>query len=203
MSKIELHLENCLQILKEMPDKSIDAILTDPPYGINIIRGGGRGINGWRKYSDSGWDRIRPERTIFEEILRVGKKIIIWGGNYFTDYLPPSSQWLIWDKGQRNFSLADCEMAWSSQNKAARIFTFPRAKMRKEGGLHPTQKPIELMKWCLEFVSKPEDTILDPFMGSGTTGIACIETGRNFIGIEIDSGYFEIAKERLSAALST
>jgi DNA modification methylase len=124
---------------------------------------------------------------------------IIWGGNYFTDYLPPSMQWLVWDKGQRNFSLADCEFAWSSQQKAARIINYARGRAVRDGKEHPTQKPVEVMEWCLGFLPDAR-TILDPFMGSGTTGVACAKLGRSFIGIEIDPGYFDIACRRIEDA---
>lgn len=123
---------------------------------------------------------------------------IIWGGNYFTDVLPPTMRWLVWDKGQRNFSLADCEFAWTNQWKAARIFDYARAKAMKDGKEHPTQKPVELMAWCLTFVPDAK-LILDPFMGSGTTGVACLKAGRQFIGIEREPAYFDVACRRLEA----
>ena len=197
---VELHLGDCLDIMRNIPDKSIDAVITDPPYGIDHIHAGGRSSNnGWSEALYSGnWDKERPRKEYFDEIIRVSKTTIIWGGNYFSDYLPPKMRWLVWDKGQRNFSLADFEMAWTNQNKASRIFEYSRALANKQGKVHPTQKPTELMKWCIEFVEG--DTILDPFMGSGTTGVACVQTGRNFIGIEIDEGYFKIAEKRIHDA---
>lgn len=135
----------------------------------------------------------------FEQMTHYSKDQIIWGGNYFTDYLPPTMQWLVWDKGQRDFSLADCEFAWSSQEKASRIFDYPRSRALQDGKEHPTQKPLALMKWCLEFLPKAE-TVLDPFMGSGTTGVACVKLGRKFIGIELDPKYFDIACRRIEEA---
>jgi site-specific DNA-methyltransferase (adenine-specific) len=133
-------------------------------------------------------------------MLQLSKTVVIWGGNYFTDYLPPSSQWLVWDKGQRDFSLADCELAWCSQPKAARVLTYARAAALQENGLHPTQKPIEVMRWCIRLTTCPGDTILDPFMGSGTTGVACRMEGRKFIGVEIDPHYYAIAEKRIANA---
>jgi DNA modification methylase len=191
---------DCLQFMKTMEAGSVDAVITDPPYGINYINGGGHNIkNGWRDFrSDGDWDKTRPSKEMFDEIMRIGKTVIIWGGNYFTDYVPPSSCWLVWDKGQREFSLADGEMAWCNQDKAMRIFTYSRAAMKKENGYHPTQKPIALMKWCIAF--SKADTIFDPFMGSGTTGVACMQLGRKFIGIEIEPKYFDIACERIENA---
>jgi DNA modification methylase len=197
LSNISLYLDDCLNIMKDIPDNSIDLVCTDPPYVIKIIGGGGRGINGWKDFRDQGaWDKIRPSKNIFDAIFRVSKNQVIWGGNYFTDILPPSQQWFIWNKGQRNFSLADAEIAWSSQNKAIRIFDFHRSKMRSQRRDHPTQKPIELMEWCiLKF--KNVKTVLDPFMGSGSTGIACKKLGIDFIGIEINEKYFNIAKDAI------
>lgn len=192
---------DCLETLPTLPDKSVDAVITDPPYGINFINGGGRNPkNGWRTFYDNegDWDKWRPTKEYFDEILRVAKTVIIWGGNYFTDFLPPSQQWLIWDKGQRDFSLADGEMAWSSQNKAMRIYTFSRGAMQKERVNHPTQKPVALMKWCIE-IAKAK-TILDPFMGSGSTGVAAVELGCDFIGIEKEPKYFAIAEKRIKEA---
>ena len=121
------------------------------------------------------------------------------GGNYFTDLLPPSMRWLVWDKGQRNFSLADCEFAWSSQQAAARVLTLPRSEALQDGKEHPTQKPVRLMAWCLGLVPDAK-TVCDPFMGSGTTGVACVRLGRQFIGIEREERYFEIACRRIEQA---
>lgn len=200
---LTLYLGDCVEVMREMPDTSIDAIITDPPYGINATHAGGRGMNGWTKYNTSAWDKERPSKEVFEELLRIGRKVLIWGGNYFTDYLPPSMQWLVWDKGQRNFSLADCELAWSSGRHAARVFTYPRALANREHKYHPTQKPVALMKWCMDMLNIPEGaTILDPFTGSGTTAIACIKTNRQFIGIEISEEYCELSAKRIEAAFA-
>lgn len=202
MADVQLIHGDCLDVLKTLDAGSIDAVVTDPPYGINFINGGGRSQKaGWRDArGDGDWDKYRPSKEIFDEILRIGRKVIVWGGNYFTDYLPPSMQWLVWDKCQRDFSLADCELAWSNQDRAARVFSFPRGAMQSERVNHPTQKPVSLMKWCIELVTQPGDTILDPFMGSGTTGVAAVKTGRRFIGCEIDPTYFAIAEKRIAEA---
>ena len=199
---VSLYLGDCLEYMKTMTDKSVDAVITDPPYGINYINGGGRNPkNGWRDFrADGNWDTWKPTKEYFDEMRRIAKTVIVWGGNYFSDSLPPSQQWLMWDKGQRDFSLADGELAWSSQNKAVRIFSYPRSAMLKENGYHPTQKPIALMRWCIDEIAAANGTIFDPFMGSGTTGVACMQLGRNFIGCEIDPKYFEIAKKRIAQA---
>ena len=180
---------------------SVDLVLTDPPYGIDYGRAGRfSASHRWGQWRENvAWDIERPDRAIFDAMRACSQDQIIWGGNYFTDFLPPTMQWLVWDKGQRDFSLADCEFAWGSQNKAARIFNYARGKAVKDGKEHPTQKPIQLMQWCLEFFPKAK-TILDPFMGSGTTGVACVNLGRSFIGIEREPTYFDIACRRIEEA---
>ena len=203
MTDVKLYLGDCLEVMRGMPDKSVDAVITDPPYGIDHIHAGGRSIkNGWNTSLYHGdWDIDRPSADYFYEIQRVANVVVVWGGNYFSDYLPPSMRWLVWDKGQRNFSLADFEMAWTNQRRASRIFDYPRSRALRDGKVHPTQKPIDLMKWCFDVCKIDEDaTVLDPFMGSGTTGVACVQTGRNFIGIEIDPTYFAIAEKRIAEA---
>ena len=195
-----LYRGDCMDVLPTLAAGSVDAVVTDPPYGINIIRGGGRGVSGWRDFGSGGWDTLRPSRECFDAILKSGRVVVVWGGNYFTDFLPPSSQWLIWDKGQRDFSLADCELAWCNQPKAARVFTYPRAAALNENGLHPTQKPLDVMRWCIRLTTRPGDVILDPFTGSGTTGVAAIMEGRRFVGVELDPGYYAIAHKRIANA---
>lgn len=195
-----LYLGDCREVMASWPECfRVDAVVTDPPYGINHARNRNSQKDGWRDYPGAGWDQERPERPLFDSILARSADQIIWGGNYFTDYLPPTMQWLVWDKGQRNFSLADCEFAWSSQRKAARIFDYPRGRALLEGKEHPTQKPVELMEWCLGFLPNAR-TILDPFAGSGSTGVACVKMGRAFVGIEREPAYFEIALRRISEA---
>ena len=178
----------------------VDLVLTDPPYGIGADSHAGKAENGWTQWETSGWDKSRPEKICFDLIMQQGKQVIVWGGNYFTDYLPPTMQWLVWDKGQRDFSLADAEFAWSSQNKAARVFDYARAKAMQDGKEHPTQKPIALMEWCINLAPKNTFTVTDPFMGSGTTGVACANMGKTFYGIEREPKYFDIAVRRIEAA---
>ena len=198
---VEIWLGDCREVLPLIG--RVDAVVTDPPYGIDYGRQGQfKASHGWGAWREKvGWDVERPERKCFEALLQQSDEQIIWGGNYFTDWLPPVMRWLVWDKMQREFSLADCEFAWTSQQKAARIFSYPRAKARLDGKEHPTQKPVELISWCLGFVPDAR-TILDPFMGSGTTGVACIKFGRRFIGVELDPRYFDIARRRLEAELA-
>lgn len=200
--KYQLYEGDCLQVMKQFPDGMFDACITDPPYGINYMKAGGRNPkNGWNVFNENdGWDKERPNKDYFDNIRRIAKIAVIWGGNYFTDYLPSTMQWFIWDKGQRNFSLADFEMAWSSQNKAGRIFNYSRGAALQDGKIHPTQKPLALMRWCIERLPPEVETVIDPFMGSGTTGVACAQLGRRFVGIELDHDYFEIARKRIENA---
>ncbi len=201
----KINLGDCLDVMRLIPDKSIDLVLIDPPYGINYggqLKGkgdgnGGADKNGWKSYDCPDWDRERPKKEIFDEILRISKNQIIWGGNYFSDYLPSSQCWFVWNKGQRDFSLADGELAYTSFNKALRIFDYSRSKALQDGKIHPTQKPVALFKWCLDLCSKENDLILDCFSGSGTTAIACHDMKRNFICIEKDEDYYKKSCERL------
>ncbi len=201
-----LYLADCMEVLPNL--SCVDAVLTDPPYGIDYgkrMKGKGDGAGGldanrWKHYGDFTWDEHRPSREVFEAIRAAAPVQIIWGGNYFTDYLPPTMQWLIWDKCQRDFSLADFEVAWSSQQGAGRIFDYSRPEALRDGREHPTQKPVALMEWCLQRLPRKTKTILDPFMGSGTTGVACANLGRAFIGIEREPSYFDIACRRIEAA---
>ena len=194
-----LYCGDCVEVLPTLP--KVDAVITDPPYGINADTHQGKAENGWRQYGPGGWDSKRPEKELIVACVNKGGVSIIWGGNYLADVLPASMQWLVWDKGQRGFSLADCELAWSSQNKAARVFTYSRAQALQDGKEHPTQKPLALMKWCVEQAGNPQ-TILDPFMGSGTTGVAALQMGRKFIGIEREPKYFDIACRRIEQAVA-
>ena len=137
---------------------------------------------------------------------RVSQHQIIWGGNYFAHLLPPSNGWLVWYKmgGLPPLQYSECELAWSSYESKSKVFNCRHRGFLKDSKetlvAHPTQKPLEVIKWCLELYSKPGDTILDPFMGSGTTGVACVLLGRRFIGIERDAEYVQIAKRRIALA---
>lgn len=187
---------DCREILPHLP--KVDLVLTDPPYGIG--RDGqskSTGVHGGRKaYDFLGWDKSRPEAELFRIILQSGEEHIIWGGNYFADLLPPTMRWLVWDKGQR-INQSDGELAWTSEQKALRIFTKNRMTIQQDGAEHPTQKPLSLMRWCLSLHPEAK-LILDPFMGSGTTLRAAADLGRKAIGIEIEEAYCEIAAKRMS-----
>lgn len=209
--QIILHNTDCVDVMRIIGDKEIDLVLTDPPYGGGCNAGVGgvfkkyeKQINRtggtWQlKYKSKikNWD-IAPEFEVFEEIFRISKEQIIWGGNYFE--LPATRCFLIWKKLtiSENFSMAMAEYAWTSFNKNAKIFEFaPQDSTR----FHPTQKPVQLINWCLNNYSKENDLIFDGFAGSGTTAISCIKTKRRFIGCELDKEYFEKACERIETEL--
>ena len=185
---------DCIEVMKYIPDNSVDLVLTDPPYGIKADKMTmGSGNHKWDKNIND-WDNFIPDKKYFDEIFRISKNQIIWGGNYFTEYLKSSVHWLIWDKLNPNLSFAEAELAWVNNGKRVRIFKQYSANLEK---YHPTQKSIELIKWCVVNYSEEGQTILDPFLGSGTTAVACQTLHRNFIGIEISKEYCEIAENRL------
>lgn len=183
-----LYLGDCLEVLPTLG--KFDAVVTDPPYGIGIAANPVR-----QKHTKSDWDAAPPTDSLFDKVMEISDEQVIWGGNYFN--LPPSQGFLIWDKKQpEDFTLAMCEMAWISRKQPAKIWRQSVLSYDKQ---HPTQKPEPLMEWCLSFMPGAK-TILDPFMGSGTTGVACAKMGRKFTGIEIDPGYFDIACKRIRKA---
>ena len=202
MTGVTLYHGDCLDILKTLDAGSVDAVVTDPPYGIaRVWKGGFSDRHGWSKAGQhkdarNSWDDAAPCTEVFEEIIRVARTVCIWGGNYFD--LPISRGWLVWVKPERNFTLSEAELAWTNRDMPMRVFDVHRSDPDRQ---HPTQKPLLLMKWCLEALKIPIGaTVLDPFMGSGTTGVACVKTGRNFIGIELDEGYFKVAQKRIAEA---
>lgn len=193
-----LYLGDCRDILPTLP--KVDAVITDPPYGINKDgqkqTTGGHG--GRKEYEFLGWDAERPSVDVFASILCAADKHVIWGGNYFADMLPPTGKWFVWDKGQR-IAQSDGELAWTHEAGALRICTMNRVELLLDGAEHPTQKPVRLMEWCMSQI-RVTGTVLDPFMGSGTTGVACMNLGRSFIGIEREPAYFDIACRRIEDA---
>lgn len=205
MSRVEhigdavLYLGDCREILPTLG--KVDAVVTDPPYGIGKDgqkqTTGGHG--GRKAYDFKGWDAERPERAVFDLIMQSAEHHIIWGGNYFADLLPPTSKWLVWDKDQRT-NQSDGELAYTSMQGALRIFDLNRVSLMMDGAEHPTQKPVELMKWSIQHLPRDVVTICDPFMGSGSTGVAAAKLGRSFIGIEREPSYFDIACRRIEAA---
>ena len=206
-------LGDCLDVMKIMPDKCVDLVLTDPPYGINVAskgRFGGKGGFGGKailntRHIISGWDKDIPIKEIFDEIFRVSKNQIIFGGNYFWSIIPPPKSYIIWDKrcGFLENNFADCEFIWSSFKKPARIIRYLWAGLfqqnmgDKEVRFHPTQKPIDILTEIINKHTNRDDLILDCFAGSGSTLVASKKLGRNFIGCEISEKYCKISHQRL------
>lgn len=191
-----LYLGDCRDILPTLGP--VDCVVTDPPYGIAATwKGGFSGKHGWGKAKGEAelrneWDEDAPSQKLFDQLRAMSREQIIWGGNYFP--LPPSRCWLVWNKPERNFSLAEAELAWTNRDNVVRVIDSPRSE---SGRLHPAQKPVAVMMWSVEKVS---GSVLDPFMGSGTTGVACVNLDRAFIGIEREPSYFDIACRRIEEA---
>ena len=207
---------DCLDILPMIPEKSINLALTDPPYGIgianskNLTRGkqrGGLKNRAWGyniDYGEYGWDQSKASDKHIENIITVSVNQIIFGGNYYAQLLGNSSCWIVWDKDNGENDFSDCELAWTSFGTAVRKFKWRWHGMlqeymsNKEHRTHPSQKPLPLFKWILEKYSQPDNLILDPFLGSGTTAVAAKQLGRQYIGIEISQKYCDIAIQRLA-----
>lgn len=198
-----LYLGDCRDILPTLG--KVDAVVTDPPYGIGYSHGKGGGKLARSTKFDN--HAIIGDDKPFDPLPFLEfEKVLLWGANYFADKLPSSPNWLVWDKrdGVCSNDQADCELAWTNQKSPARVIRHLWNGMLKDSErgierVHPTQKPIVVMKWCIQQIGETQ-TILDPFMGSGTTGVACVKMGRKFIGIEIDPDYFEIACKRIRDA---
>lgn len=203
MSRVEhigaatLYLGDCRDILPTLG--KVDAVVTDPPYGLgDKWQGGGGGKSSWAfdPSEAKAWDGQTVDGVL--GLTDLAETVIIWGGNYYR--LPPMRCWLIWDKKQNDeWTTGQAELAWTNIDKPIRTFRFAQCEQASEGPkLHPTQKPLALMKWCFKWFEG--QTILDPFMGSGTTGVAAVQMGRQFIGIEREPKYFDIACKRIEDA---
>ncbi len=194
--KIRIYNEDCLEAIKNMPDKSFDLAIVDPPYGIGnkLVDGGGNRGGKFDKNRESiNWD-VLPGEDYFSELFRVSKEQIIWGSNYFN--LPPTRCNIIWDKVQI-FTGADFELAWTSFNKASKAFRMSRVEAYSGGKIHPTQKPIRLYEWLLHNYANKGDTILDTHLGSGSIALACHNKGYDLTAYEIDKDYFEATSKRI------
>jgi DNA modification methylase len=216
--RVRLINGDCLDVLPTLG--RVDACVTDPPYGISYFHsgGGGGGIGNPEaaraKAFFSKSDMITGDNIPFDPShLLHFKKIVLFGANHYSDKLPKSAKWLIWDKivvpeTYGKFSFADCEMAWTNAKGTARIYKHlwqgcrRSGESNKGGKLHPNRKPVELMMWCMNQIGvEKDDVVLDPYMGSGTTCLACLRLGFSFIGIEIDPRYFKVAVARVQAAM--
>jgi site-specific DNA-methyltransferase (adenine-specific) len=193
---VTLYHGDCREVLPTL--EHFDLLLTDPPYGIGgVWKGGFSGKHGWGKAGDESgvrneWDATAPDESTIALLLASADDAVIWGGNYFA--LPPSRGWLVWNKPERNFTLAEAELAWTSRDMVIRVADLPRSEAGRQ---HPTQKPLSLMHWCLRFFPKAA-TVVDPFAGSGTSLVAAKTIGLKSVGIEAHERYCEIAARRLA-----
>ena len=208
--------EDNMELMARYEDNHFDLAIVDPPYGIDADKaqnaaaesrkkanGKSKAGRGWKQYKTTEWDSEIPKDEYFKELFRVSKKQIIWGGNYFPYIWNYSNSFIIWNKMQRDFSLADGEMAWYSEtNKAMRTFDFSRggalADNNKNGGrFHPTQKPVKLYEWLLMNYAKEGDKILDTHLGSGSIALACHNLGFSLTACELDKDYYKASLKRL------
>lgn len=204
-----LYLGDCREILPSLV--AIDAVVTDPPYGIGYVKGaGGRRVAGTRLPPRRNIEAIVGDDRPFDpELFLKYPEVILWGANHFSKRLTEGGRWLAWDKlagSTLSDSFSDVEYAWHSEAGAARIFSYLWKGVLQDGEKgarreHPTQKPIALMQWCVTLLKGRAATVLDPFMGSGTTGVACIKLNRHFVGVEIEPKYFEVACRRVAEAV--
>ena len=195
----KLYNMDCMDLMAQFPDKYFELAIVDPPYGIgDKFKGGKTGKMNFNEIVNKDWDKV-PTPEYWEQLFRVSKNQIVWGGNYFA--LPPTRCFIVWDKLiSEDFSLAMAELAWTSFDKLAKIVRMPTPK---DGGkIHPTQKPIKLYQWLLKNYAKPGDKILDTHVGSASSLIACHQMGFDFIGSELDKEYFDKATERLELVKS-
>ena len=203
---------DCMEAMRKMPDNAFDLAIVDPVYG-DVTQGGymthnhgqrvGTGKANQKGYHAGLWNQGKTGDEYFSELLRVSRNQIVWGGQYFTDDLPESQCWIVWDKlHPEGIGFADCELAWTSFNQAARVFRFRWNGMiqqdmkNKEERIHPTQKPVALYKWLLQKYAEPGMKILDTHLGSGSSRIAAYDLGFDFVGYEIDKQYFDDQEKR-------
>ena len=191
-----LYLGDCREILPTL--ERVDAVVTDPPYGLGDWNNRGSNAGGpFNSDVTQAWD-VAISPADIAALREASSHQIIWGANYLLDGLPRTKQMLVWNKGIRGMHFNDCELAWCSQwREACRVFDLSPSGLEKQ---HPTQKPLKLMEWCVSRLPQDAAIILDPYMGSGTTGVACMKLGRKFLGIEIEPKYFSIACKRIEEA---
>ena len=202
-----VYLQDCIEGMKQYPDKHFDLAVVDPPYGIGIIKTGiigGNNLGKSKKYGARSWDKSAPSNFYFEELLRVSTNQIIWGANHFISQIPfNSSCWIVWDKDNSG-NFADCELAWTSFETAVRIYKhrwngmLQQDMKNKEQRIHPTQKPVKLYDWIFANYAKEGMTILDTHLGSGSSRIAAYKAGLDFTGFEIDEEYYQKQEKRFN-----
>ncbi len=202
-NSLDLRCMDCMLLMKEYPDNHFDLSVVDPPYGINYANKGGDGSgtltkHNWKQHKRKKWDENTPLPEYYNELRRVSKNQVVWGANYMTPNLPPSMGWIFWDQGQRNFSLADGELAYTSFQRALRVVTITRGAAMTEGErLHPTQKPVKLYDWIFANYAEKGMKILDTHMGSGSIAIAAHYAGMHLTACELDEDYYKAACERI------
>jgi len=194
---IDFRNMDCMELMKAFPDNHFDLAIVDPPYGVNINTSIGRrkGETKSDYHKFAGADKYIPNKEYFEELKRVSKNQVVWGGNYMTEHLLPSACWLLWDKGfSEDVTFAQFEMAWTSFSSSAKKYDkHPSQQFR----IHPTQKPTDLYKWVLSRYAKAGDKILDTHVGSASSLIACHQLGFAVVGCELDEEYFALAQQRI------
>ena len=213
----KLYNIDCMQGMKEFPDKYFALAIVDVPYGIDVFNQNhmkdnkryGNALAAPRTYKYKQWDKQAPPPEYFSELMRVSKNQIIWGANHFISRIPFDSPcWIVWDKDNGTNDFADCELAWTSFNTAVRRYKYRWNGMlqedmkNKEKRIHPTQKPVALYSWLLERYAKYGDIILDTHAGSASSLVACYRGGFHFVGFEIDPEYYKAASERLCAEMA-
>ena len=203
----EAYCIDCMEYMRTVPDKYFDLAVVDPPYGISID--GQKGCvcknpkHNRKQHIKKNWDSRIPDEFYFKELERVSKNQIIWGANYFVEHLNQGHKgWIIWDKGQHDLTMSDCEIAYSSFDCPTRIVVKNRVELLKDGTIHPTQKPVALYAWIYSRYAKPGDKILDTHLGSGSSRIAAYDAGLDFVGCEIDPDYFKAQEERFRRHIS-
>ena len=202
--KIEITNEDNMELIARYPDNYFELAICDPPYGIGatVTIGAGdlkSGRKAQNKWDNKDWDKERPTKDYFNELKRVSKNQIIFGGNYFADLLEPSRCWIVWDKMQR-VNQADAELAWTSFTKSVRVYQYHCSKLQgfqNPNRFHPTEKPVDLYKWLLDKYAKEGDKILDTHLGSGSIAIACHDYGFDLTACELDKEYYDKAIERI------
>ena len=210
---IELLNIDCMEYMRGLPDKAFDLAIVDPPYGIDAAntfggdeRKSGNGAANKTAFEKKDWDLNVPDKSYFDELMRVSKNQIIWGANYMSNFLPPSMGWIVWDKDNGTTKFSDAEIAFSSFNRALRIWKYTWNGMlqgdmkNKELRIHPTQKPVKLYEWLLQNYAKQGDRILDTHLGSGSSAIAAHYGGFDFVGCELDTDYYNAASNRFEQA---
>lgn len=199
--KITITNEDNMLLMSRYPDNYFDLAIVDPPYGIGID-GQKKSINknpkhNRKEHAQKNWDNSIPNKEYFDELKRVSKNQIIWGANYFTEYLNPTKAWIFWYKGQRDLTMSDGEMAWTSFETVTRQFELNRASLISQNTFHPTEKPYKLYKWLLDKYAKENDKILDTHLGSGSIAIACHDYGFELTACELDKEYYDKAIQRI------